>query len=533
MGGVWFLADMLAAAGQLRAKLWAGAWTFVISLSAALALTGVFGVWGAAWALLITGVIGSAVVALSLRRVVSGFIPWPTVARAALATGLVVLIGRVSDPFFEMPSALLGIVAAGAGYCLGVAVLGEREKRHRASSARHTGSFEHRTGLDRGIHARPVRRHAEQRDMRDASGTERATGPSSAPALRVSVVVPVYNRSGELRRLLHALVGQTFPRPWIEVLVCDDGSTEDLAEVLAEFDDKLMLFHLRQANLGPGAARNLGLMHARGELVALTDSDCIPASTWLDEIIRPLADESVGIVGGDIDYVRAEHLSGQCINFLMSSTLGAAGARNPRSAVHMKYYPRTGNLAVRRELALAAGGFPVASHGEDLEFSHKVMQLGGRAAFAERAQVIHNERRGLWGVAREAFKKGKARVRLATRHGIHEVIHGLPALLCAYLAFLSCAAAWRWELLAWLAIPGCLYAVTLGALAIQGAIALRSARAGPLVAVYAVAMHLGYGLGYLCAGFGHALEFVSRVGESRCQKLLRPHEDATDMGVER
>jgi glycosyltransferase involved in cell wall biosynthesis len=66
----------------------------------------------------------------------------------------------------------------------------------------------------------------------------------------VSVVVPVYNRSGELRRLLEALAGQTFPTEQMEVLICDDGSTEDLAEVLGEFQDRLTLVHLRQAKLG-------------------------------------------------------------------------------------------------------------------------------------------------------------------------------------------------------------------------------------------------------------------------------------------
>lgn len=147
MAAVWFLADMLAAAGQLRAKLWAGACTCVISLSAAPALTRGFGVWGAAWALLVTGAIGSAVVALVLQRVVSGFVPWPTLARAGSAAGAVVLLGRVSAHFFEMPSALLGIVAAGAGYCLFVAVMGEREKRDRSSSVRQTGCFENATGL--------------------------------------------------------------------------------------------------------------------------------------------------------------------------------------------------------------------------------------------------------------------------------------------------------------------------------------------------------------------------------------------------
>ncbi len=133
-------------------------------------------------------------------------------------------------------------------------------------------------------------------------------GESRATPVRVSVVVPVYNRCGELRRLLEALSNQTFPRDEMEVLICDDGSTEDLTPVVAEFSDKLPLVHLRQKNLGPGAARNLGLTHARGEIIALTDSDCIPCTTWLEEIVRPLADPSVGIVGGKIDYARAEHL---------------------------------------------------------------------------------------------------------------------------------------------------------------------------------------------------------------------------------
>lgn len=321
----------------------------------------------------------------------------------------------------------------------------------------------------------------------------------SLATVRVSVVVPVYNRRGELRRLFEALSNQTFPNDEMEVLVCDDGSTEDLASVVTEFNDTVQLVHLRQENRGPGAARNLGLTHARGEIVALTDSDCLPTPAWLEEIVRPFADPAVGIVGGSIDYARAEHLSGQCINFLMSSTLGGAGARNPRSALHMKYYPRSGNLAVRRNLALVAGGFPHASHGEDLEFSHKVAQLGGRVEFAHLAGVVHNERRGVPAAAREAFKKGEARVRLATRHGMHELIHALPSLLWVYSALFCAVAMLRRDLAPWLAVPAYLYGAALAILAVQAAAKLRAVRAAAIVPVYAMVMHWGYGLGYLYA----------------------------------
>jgi len=165
----------------------------------------------------------------------------------------------------------------------------------------------------------------------------------------------------------------------------------------------------------------------------------------------------------------------------------------------MKYYPRAGNLAVRRKLAEEIGGFSSRSHGEDLEFSHAVSQLGVRVEFVPTARIVHNEKRTVLQVAREAFKKGVARVRLAERHGMHELIHTLPALFCLYLfLFLGVCAVWP-GLVPWCAIPAYLYVAVLGIVAFQGAIAVADVRAGALVPLYAMIMHLGYGLGYIRA----------------------------------
>jgi len=318
---------------------------------------------------------------------------------------------------------------------------------------------------------------------------------------RVSVIVPVYNRSRELRRLLSALAHQTFGPSDMEVLICDDGSTENVSAAVEEFKEQSgsPVIHLRQSNQGAGTARNLGLAHARGEIVAFTDSDCEPDPSWLAELVRPFEDPRVGIVGGLIDYRSTQHLSGRCVNFLMSSMLGAGGARDPRATVHMKYYPRAGNLAVRRELAEKVSGFPTPPHGEDLEFSHKVLQLGVRGKFVPSAKVLHHERRTLAEVAREAFKKGAARVRLARRHGMHELIHTLPALLCLYLLLFCAICVVRPDLVLWSAVPACLYVALLGILLLQGMFAIGDVRAGLLTPLYALLMHVGYGLGYLCA----------------------------------
>ena len=92
----------------------------------------------------------------------------------------------------------------------------------------------------------------------------------SAPI--VSVVIPTYNRAAELKRCLDSLVAQTTDD--FEVLVCDDGSTDDTVEVVGGFADRLNLRFLPSARWGgPARPRNLGIENAAGEWIAFLDSD--------------------------------------------------------------------------------------------------------------------------------------------------------------------------------------------------------------------------------------------------------------------
>lgn len=330
-------------------------------------------------------------------------------------------------------------------------------------------------------------------------------GVQAGEGIRISVVVPAYNRSQQLHRLLSALASQSLPACQFEVVICDDDSSEDLAPLLAEavLQDGLQVAHARLARRqGPSVARNLGLSRARGEIVAFTDSDCVPDRDWLLALGLAFDDESVGLVGGRVDYREAEYLSARCVNFLMSSMLGAAGARDPRSPIHMEFYPRTGNLAVRRALAIAAGGFTDHPHGEDLEFSHRVRLQGPRVLFVPDSVVLHDEKRRPFAMLREAFLKGEARVRLARSCRMHQWIHALPAFLVVYLAAASTSAVLYPPALLWVASPGLLYLFVLMLLGIQGALALGEVQAGLAVPIYAAALHLAYGSGYIAARIG-------------------------------
>src|SRR5882724_10823057 len=91
----------------------------------------------------------------------------------------------------------------------------------------------------------------------------------------VSVILAVYNREGSVARAITSVLAQTYPH--VELIVVDDGSTEGTRDVVERFGASVSL--ITQAHAGVYAARNRGLRHARGELVAFIDSD----DAWLSD----------------------------------------------------------------------------------------------------------------------------------------------------------------------------------------------------------------------------------------------------------
>jgi len=93
--------------------------------------------------------------------------------------------------------------------------------------------------------------------------------PAPAPAPVISAIMPAYNSAGFIRRAIDSVLAQTVPVH--ELIVVDDGSTDDTATVAASYGDRVKVF--RQANGGPGAARNRGVRESRGDWLAFLDAD--------------------------------------------------------------------------------------------------------------------------------------------------------------------------------------------------------------------------------------------------------------------
>src|SRR5665213_3177540 len=96
---------------------------------------------------------------------------------------------------------------------------------------------------------------------------------------KVSVIIPFYNSVSSLRHCLRAVQGQTYPAADFEIIAIDNASSEDVAGIQAEFPT---VRWLRESQPGAYHARNHGIRHSTGEIIALTDADCLPSPRWLE-----------------------------------------------------------------------------------------------------------------------------------------------------------------------------------------------------------------------------------------------------------
>ncbi|MGZ5486704.1 MAG: glycosyltransferase family 2 protein, partial [Nitrososphaeraceae archaeon] len=116
----------------------------------------------------------------------------------------------------------------------------------------------------------------------------------------ISVIIPTFNSSKTLLQCLSSLEKSKFEKEKFEVLVIDDGSTDDTRNEIKKFKNEttLQLNYFIQRHFGPGSARNLGLKNAKSNVIAFTDADCIVDDNWLSVIYKSIIIDGDTIIGG-------------------------------------------------------------------------------------------------------------------------------------------------------------------------------------------------------------------------------------------
>lgn len=197
---------------------------------------------------------------------------------------------------------------------------------------------------------------------------------SASPAFHVTVAVPVLNRLDRMLRCLDAILALDYPS--FDVLVLDNGSTDGTLEACTDRAEGTGIRLTVQRVEGRiGRVRNAAARSAQGEIVAFTDSDCLPTPQWLTAGVAPFADSAVGVVTGPTLPEAPPH--------------GAWCATQEIRGQTWRF--ETCNALYRREALLASEGFDeTVSMWEDAAAGWSVLRLGWRAEFASGALVHHD-----------------------------------------------------------------------------------------------------------------------------------------------
>ena len=246
--------------------------------------------------------------------------------------------------------------------------------------------------------------------------------------MKTSIIIPVRDRLNLLQECIKSLMHQTYPMHLCEIIICDDGSSEDIAPIIKQFKSgPLSVRILRQPPRGPATARNLGIKASAAPVIIFIDSDVIVDKGFILNLTDSLK-HNPDWVG-----VEANIISSKKNDSPLWDAPGSSGAGHFHTAA----------IAYRREALIKAGGFDETFKlpaCEDVELVMRI-NLPGKIGFATEAVAYHPKRK----VTLRAHWSQRLHWRyitiLAKRYKIlafpHKKIHQFPRLRVAFAAIIT------------------------------------------------------------------------------------------------
>ena len=224
--------------------------------------------------------------------------------------------------------------------------------------------------------------------------------------MSVSVIIPAYNVDQTIGACLAALLKQTAPRDSYELIVVDDGSTDQTRRIAESCGVKV----LAQANRGAAAARNLGAQNACGDLLLFIDADSVPDARWIQAMVAPFADASIAGASGEkktrqtnlvarftqfeYDFKYDRMVAHGSIDFIDSSTAG-----------------------YRRDVFQSNGAFDtMLMEAEDTDLSYRLAERGCKMVLVRDAIVYHTHPESLFEFLRRKYRYATWRAAIYARY---------------------------------------------------------------------------------------------------------------------
>jgi mycofactocin glycosyltransferase len=268
----------------------------------------------------------------------------------------------------------------------------------------------------------------------------------------ISVVIPVKDRAVELSRCLASIARIDYPREMLQVIVVDDGSSDDSPHVARQAG--ALVVPSGGTGRGPAAARNAGARAATGDLLAFIDSDCTASTGWLVELVPSFVDPKTAAVGGQVDGMCTDGAVDRYEAVMSSLSLG--GRERSGGTGDDTFYLPSCNLLVRRTLFLGVGGFEDSMHvGEDVDLTWRLRDAGWTITYLPAGRVLHEHRSTIRSFMSRRFDYGTSEGTLQLLHPQRHKRMVIPTLLAIILALCTAApfTGW-WPLVAAAALLG-------------------------------------------------------------------------------
>jgi glycosyltransferase involved in cell wall biosynthesis len=252
-----------------------------------------------------------------------------------------------------------------------------------------------------------------------------------APGARlVSIIIPARNEARSIAAVINAVQGARPAGTGVEIIVVDDGSTDDTVGVARAAGARILELGPNSDGGNPARARNRGAAIAQGDPIVFLDADCLPAAGWLARLLAA-HDSGQQIVGGSLDLPPQLPAGARCDYYC-----GWYHVHSGRRAGVVPNHP-PGNLSVRRQVFAGSVGFteqhPVAYAHEELAWQAEVRRLGVEIFFEPRAIVYHRNRPGMGNLLRRNYRWGYSAIESKAQSGAARLawIYRYPAVLVA------------------------------------------------------------------------------------------------------
>ena len=203
--------------------------------------------------------------------------------------------------------------------------------------------------------------------------------------LPITIIIPFFNAEQYIGKCIQSLLAQNYPQDCYEIIMINNNSTDHSPAIVQQYPHITLLEEKKQ---GSYAARNRGIREAKGDIIAFTDSDCIPHVNWLQYIAQGMQSPNTAIVLGS----RQPIVNSLGLALLMTYE-NVKKEHVFNSDIKDYYFGHTNNMAVRRSLFNQLGLFSERARGADTIFvQHAVSQCSSDTVrYSEDIKVAHME----------------------------------------------------------------------------------------------------------------------------------------------